>query len=68
MSSKNFGAKGAKIGSLFCDFLKFGSLIFFEISYCGSLQQFVTSSKGKTHEKSFRDHIWVKMGQKFDQN
>ena len=34
-------------------FLEFGSLIFLEISYNNGLQQFLTSSRGKTHEKHF---------------
>ena len=31
----------------------FGSLVFLEIEYNDSLQQFITSSRGKTHEKKF---------------
>ena len=49
-------AKGAKIGPktrFFCHFLKFGSLVFLEITCNDSLQQFLTYSKGKTNEKNF---------------
>ena len=34
----------------FCYFLKFGSLVFFEIEYNHSLQQCLTSSRGKIHK------------------
>ena len=37
----------------FYHFLKFGSLIFLEITYTDSLQQCLTSSRGKIHEKKF---------------
>ena len=33
---------------VFCHFLKFGSLFFLEIAYSDSLQQYLTSSRGKT--------------------
>ena len=36
---------------VFRQFLEFGSLVFLEISYNDSLQQCLTSSNGKTHEK-----------------
>ena len=35
----------------FDHFLKFGSLVFLEIEYNDSLQQCMTSSRGKTHKK-----------------
>ena len=49
-------------------FFKFGSLVFLEIAYNDSLQQFITSSNGKTLEKIFRDQIWAIMGQNHAQN
>ena len=42
-----------KTRGLFCHFLQFGVLVFLEIGYSDSLQQCITSSRGKTHEKSF---------------
>ena len=45
-------AKGTKIG-VFCCFFKFGSLVFLEIAYGDSLQQCITSSRGKTHKKDW---------------
>ena len=36
-----------------CHFFKFGSLDFLEIAYNYSLQQCITSSRAKTHKKSF---------------
>ena len=39
---------------VFCQFLQFVSLAFFEIAYNDSLQQCLTSSRGKIHEKKFR--------------
>ena len=39
--------------SFFFHFLEFGSLVFLEIAYYDSLQQCVTSSRGKTQEKKF---------------
>ena len=47
----------------FCDFLKFISLVFFKIAYNDSLQQCITSSRGKTYKKKFGDQIWGKTGQ-----
>ena len=41
----------AKLG--FSHFLKFSSLVFLEITYNDSLQQCITSSRGKTQEKNF---------------
>ena len=38
---------------VFCHFLKFGSLVFFEIAYKNSMQQFLTSSRGKIHKFFF---------------
>ena len=46
----------------------FGSLVFLEIAYNYSLQQFETSSRGKTHEKEFLDQIWAKTRQILAQN
>ena len=49
-------AKGTKIGletSFFCHFLKFCSLVFFEIAYNDTLQQCITSVRGKTQESFF---------------
>ena len=48
----------------FSHFLKFGALVFLEIGYDVSLQQYLTSSRFKTHEKEFRG---PKLGQA-DQN
>ena len=51
-----FGAKGSKSGlklGFFCQFLRFDSLVFLEIAYKDSLQQCITSSRGKTHKKIF---------------
>ena len=42
---------GLKLG--FCHFLKFGSSVFLEIAYNDSLQQYLTTSTGKIHEKKF---------------
>ena len=36
---------------VFCHFLTFSSLVFFEIAYNDSLQQCLTFSRGKAHEK-----------------
>ena len=47
--------KGPKSGLklvFFCHFHKSGSLILFDIAYNNSLQQWLTSSRGKTHEKN----------------
>ena len=44
----------------FCHYLKFGSLVFLEIVYNGSLQQCLTSSKGKTHKKILGTKLWSK--------
>ena len=36
-----------------CRFLKFGLLVFLEIAQDDSLEQFLTSSRGKTHKTNF---------------
>ena len=58
----NLGKTGLNqaLNEAFCYFLEFGSLIFFDIAYSNSLQQFLTFSRDKTHEKNFRAHIWSK--------
>ena len=64
-------AKGAKIRletKLFCCFLKFGSLIFLEIAYNDSLQQCLTSSRDKIHEKHFWGPNLCQWGQNQAQN
>ena len=48
---------------VFCHFFKFDSLVFFEIAYNGSLQQYLTSSRVKTHEKCLGPNVGGK-GQK----
>ena len=53
----------AKIGpetSFFCHFLEFGSLVFLQIAFNDSLQQCLTSSRGKIHKKNFEAQFWVK--------
>ena len=45
---------------VFCDFLEFGSLVFLEIAYNDSLQQCLTTSRGKTRKKKLRAQIWAK--------
>ena len=45
---------------VFRHFPEFESLVFLEIAYSDTLQQCLTSSGGKTHEKSFWTQIWVK--------
>ena len=57
---KKLGSKfsGVKIGPktmFFYHFLKFSWLVFLEITYSGSLQQHLTCSRGKVHEKKFGD-------------
>ena len=39
-------------------FLKFGSLVFLDIAYNDSLQQCITSSRGKTHQKNPYKNFW----------
>ena len=45
---------------VFCHFLKFCSLVFLKIAYSDRLQQYVTYSRGKTHERNFEAEIWAK--------
>ena len=49
----NFGERGQNPAQnqVFCNFLKFGSLVFLEIAYNDNLQQCITSGRGKTYEK-----------------
>ena len=51
----DFGPKGPKLGLKWglCNFFVFWSLVFLEITYSDSLQQCLTSSRGKYHEKNF---------------
>ena len=44
---------------IFCHFLRLGSLFFLKIAYSDNLQQCLTSSRGKIHEKSFWTQVWV---------
>ena len=45
----------------FLVFFRFGSLVFFEIGFSDSLQQYIASTRGKNHEKKiFRHQIWAK--------
>ena len=46
---------------IFCHFLKFGALVFLEIAYNDSLEQYITSNRSKTHKIKF----W---GPNLDQN
>ena len=46
---------------VFCDFLKFSSLVFLEIAYNDGLQQFLTFSRGETPQKILVDQIQVKL-------
>ena len=60
-----FAPKGPKLvlKNVFCCFFKFGSLVFLEIAYGDSLQQCITSSRGKTHKKDWGGgQIWAKIG------
>ena len=52
-----FGPKGLKSGPKICfyHFLEFSSLVFLESAYKYSLQQSLTSSRCKFHEKMFWD-------------
>ena len=72
---KKFGAqiwlKGASVipeTRFFCHFLKFGSLVFLQIALNYSVQQYMTSSRGRTQKKKFGDQIWAKTGQNWPQN
>ena len=49
---------------VFHDFLEFGSLIFLEIACSDSLQQCLTFSRDKTHEKKLESQIWTQTGHK----
>ena len=53
IGGRNLGQHQVVLGFLrvFCHFLKFGSLVFLEMAYIDSLQQCVTSSRGKIHKK-----------------
>ena len=44
----------------FLPFLKFGLLVFLEFTNNDSLQQYLTSSRGKINEKNFGTQIWAK--------
>ena len=47
--------------SFFCNFIEFGLYVFLEIAYKDSLQQYLTSSDGKTHNKKFGGgQVWAK--------
>ena len=48
---------------VFRHFLEFGSYLFLEVAFNDSLQQYLTSSIGKTHEKKFGDPNLGKAGQ-----
>ena len=56
---KNLVAQICAWNNVFCHFLRFGSLFFLKIAYSDTLQQCVTSSRGKIHEKRFWTQIWV---------
>ena len=47
----------------FCNFLKFGSLVFFDVTYNDSWQECLTCSRGKIHEKKKK-----KIGPEFGSN
>ena len=47
----------------FSPFIEFGSYIFLEIAYSDGLQQCLTSSRYKTHNKKFRAPNLGQMGQ-----
>ena len=52
----NFGQRDQNPAQnqVFCNFLKFGSLVFLEIAYNDNLQQCLTSCRGRICEKKFR--------------
>ena len=52
----------------FCDFFKFGSLVFLEIAYNDSLQQCLTSTRGKIHQKKFWSPNFGQKGQNWAGN
>ena len=63
--------KLAKIGPktrFFYHFLKFGSLVFLQLAYNDSLQEFITFSRVTPTKKVFGDLIWAKTGQNLVQN
>ena len=43
---------------------EFGSLVFFEIAYNDGLEQYLTSSRGETHEKYLGGRFAPKLGLK----
>ena len=45
---------------VFCNFLKFGSYTFPEITYSDSFQHWLTSGRDETNEKKLTHQIWVK--------
>ena len=56
-----FGSNGHKSGQdkVFCYFLEFGSYVFLETAYSDSPWQCLTSSGGKTDEKSLEAQTWA---------
>ena len=60
----NLGQIWANLVLVFCYFLKFGSSVFLEIACSDSLQQCVTSSRGKIYIKSFWGPKFVQRGPK----
>ena len=48
--------------SFFWHFLKFGSQVFLETAYNGSLQQCLTSSRGETYKKNWGPKLGPKLG------
>ena len=58
---KNLGTQIRAWNYVFCHFLRFGSLFFLEIACSDTLQQCLTTSRGKIHEKHFWTQIWVKL-------
>ena len=60
-------SKGAKISPetrFFYHFLKFGSLVFLEITYNDSLQKCLTCIRGENHENNFLGSKFGPKGQK----
>ena len=60
--SPNMGPMGLNQAQneVFHHFLEFGLYVFLEFAYNDSFQQYLTSSRGKTHEKNFGAQIWAK--------
>ena len=54
------GGQNRSRNQVFCYFLKFGSLIFFEIAHSDSLQQCLACSRGKIFEKILGPTLWSK--------